>query len=140
MRKFLETPVPKVYAWSSRAQDNVVGAEYIIMEKLPGKQLSIMWADMGIEDRLTITKAIACYQNAWMSVSFNQFGSLYYHKDLKGSTQSLSYTDHHGITVTDHRFAVGPSTARGFSDDGRSTVEFDRGPCKFMISFYRLHN
>lgn len=131
MRKILETPVPKVYAWSSRAQDNVVGAEYIIMEKLPGIQLSILWADMGIEDRLTIAKAIARYQKAWMSVSFNQFGSLYYPEDLDGSTQSLSYTNHHDITVTDPRFAVGPSTARGFSDDGRSNVEFDRGPCKF---------
>ena len=131
MRKILETPVPKVYAWSSRAQDNVVGAEYIIMEKLPGIQLSGVWADMGIEDRLTIAKAIARYQKAWMSVSFNKFGSLYYPEDLDGSTQSLSYTNLHDITVTDPRFAVGPSTARGFSDDGRSNVEFDRGPCKF---------
>lgn len=59
MWKILKTPVPKVYAWSSRAQDNVVGAEYIIMERLPGIQLSVVWADMGIEDRLTIAKAIA---------------------------------------------------------------------------------
>lgn len=131
MRNLLETPVPKVYAWNSRAQDNVVGAEYIIMEKLPGIQLSVVWADMEIEARLTIAKAIARYQKAWMSVSFNQFGSLYFAKDLDGSTRSLSYTHHHDITVTDPRFAVGPSTARGFNDDGRSNVEFDRGPCKF---------
>ncbi|KAL9098523.1 MAG: hypothetical protein Q9163_005834 [Psora crenata] len=128
MRKILETPVPKVYAWSSRVQDNDVGAEYIIMEKLPGIQLSVVWADMGIEDRLAIAKAIAGYQKAWMSVSFNQFGSLYYLEDLDGSTQSLSYTNHDYVTVTDPRFAVGPSTARSFSDNGRSNVEFDRGP------------
>ena len=59
MRNILETPVPKVYAWSSKAQNNVVGAEYIIMEKLPGVQLSVVWADMEIEDRLTVTKAVA---------------------------------------------------------------------------------
>ena len=131
MRNLLETPVPKVYAWSSRAQDNVVGAEYIIMEKLPGIQLSVVWADMEIEARLTIAKAIARYQKAWMSISFNQFGSLYFAEDLDRSTQSLSYTNHQDITVTEPRFAVGPSTARGFNDDGRSNVEFDRGPCKF---------
>ena len=104
----------------------------IIMEKLPSIQLSVVWAQMGIEDRFTVAKAIARYQKAWMSVSFNQFGSLYYPKDLDRSAQSLSYINRHNITVTDPRFAVGPpSTARGFSDDGRSNVQFDRGPCKF---------
>jgi hypothetical protein len=64
MRKVLKTFVSKVYASSSRAQDNVVGAEYIIMGKVPGIQLSVVWAEMGIEDRLIITKAIARYQKA----------------------------------------------------------------------------
>ena len=100
------------------------------MEKVPGIQLSVVWADMGIEDRLAIAKAIAQYQKAWMSISFNRFGSLYYTEDLEGSTQSLSYINHNGITVTDPRFAIGPSTARALNDDGRSNVEFDRGPCK----------
>ena len=100
------------------------------MEKLPGIQLSVVWADMGIEDRLTIAKVMARYQKAWMSVSFNQFGSLYYPEDLDESTQSLAYTNHHDVTVTDPRFAIGPSTARAFNDDRRSNVEFDRGPCK----------
>ena len=130
MRNILETPVPKVYAWSSKAQNNVVGAEYIIMEKLPGVQLSVVWAGMGIEDRLTVTKAVARYQKAWTSVSFKQFGSLYYPEDLDESTHSISYTNHNDITVTDARFAIGPSTARGFSDYKRSNVEFSSGPCK----------
>ncbi|KAL8840496.1 MAG: hypothetical protein Q9176_003822 [Flavoplaca citrina] len=128
IQKILGTPIPKVYAWSSRAQDNPVGAEYIIMEKLPGVQLDVVWAGMKIEDRLTIVKTIAHYQKAWMSCSFNRYGSLYYPGDLDGHTQSPLYTDYQGIPVTNSKFVVGPSTGRGFSDDGRSTVEFDRGP------------
>jgi len=100
------------------------------MEKLPGVQLDVVWAGMNIEDRLTIVKAIARYQKAWMSCSFNQFGSFYYSEDLDGPTQSPLYTNYHGVEVTDSRFAVGPSTGRGFIDDGRLIVEFDRGPCK----------
>ncbi|KAK4169823.1 hypothetical protein QBC43DRAFT_295554 [Cladorrhinum sp. PSN259] len=33
IREVLETPAPKVHAWSSRANDNGVGAEYIIIKK-----------------------------------------------------------------------------------------------------------
>ena len=90
-----------------------------------------MWKGMEIEDRFALTMAIARYQKAWMSVPFNQFGSLYYSEDLDGSTQSLSYTNQHNITVTEPRFAVGPSTGRDLSDYGRSSIECDRGPSKF---------
>ena len=100
------------------------------MEKVPGVQLDFVWAGMGIEDRLTIAKAIARYQKTWTSFSFKKFGSLYYAKDLDGHNQSPLYTDCHGVTITNPRFAVGPSTGRDFSDDGRLAVEFDRGPCK----------
>ncbi len=133
-RNVLKSPVPKVYAWSSRAQDNPVGAEYIIMEKLPGVSLDHVWASMGIGDRFKIAKAIAHYQKAWMSVSFHQFGSLYYAQDLEGHTpQSCLYTDQHGVSIEEPRFAVGPSTGREFVDDGRIAIEFDRGPCKIRI-------
>ena len=126
----LGTPVPKVYAWSSRAQSNAVGAEYVIMEKLPGVPLDTVWAGMEVKDRLTIVKAIARYEKAWMSCTFKQFGSLYYSEDLDGPTQSLLHTDCDGVESKEPRFAVGPSTGRNFNDNGRSMVEFDRGPCK----------
>ena len=100
------------------------------MEKLPGIQLSAVQNSMEIEDRFALTTAIARYQKAWMSVAFNQFGSLYWPEDLDGSTQSLSYINQHNITVTEPRFAVGPSTKWDFSDYGRSNIECDSGPCK----------
>lgn len=132
IRTHLRTPVPKVYAWCSRAQDNPVGAEYIIMEKVAGIQLGAVWDSMGIEDRVAIVTAIAKFQKSWMSTSFTQFGSLYYTDDLQGSKQSLSYTGPNGDTIIDPNFAVGPCMSRSTNDDGRSTIDFDRGPCQYF--------
>ena len=126
-RNVLETPVPKVYAWSSKAQETAVGAEYIIMERLPGIELERVWPDMKIGGRFAVVKAIARYQKSWASVSFEKFGSLYYAEDLDGQTvDGPLYTDQHGVQITDPKFAVGPSTGREFVDDGRATIEFDR--------------
>ena len=99
------------------------------MEKIPGIQLHTVWRGMGIEHRLAIVKAIARYQATWSSFSFSHYGSLYYSEDLRELKQSFSVKGH-GATVIDPKFMIGPSTARVFNDDGRSTVEFDRGPCK----------
>lgn len=104
------------------------------MEKLPGIPLDAVWGGMRIGDRLAIVKAIALYQKAWMSVSFRQFGSLYYSQDLDGLTpQEPLYVDQHGVPIMDPRFTVGPSTGREYVDDGKSVVEFDRGPCKACL-------
>ncbi|MDI1490441.1 MAG: hypothetical protein OHK93_001644 [Ramalina farinacea] len=112
----------------SRADENPVGAEYIVMEKIQGIQLDAVRAEMGIEDRFKIVKAIARLQKTWMTFSFREYGSLYYTEDLHEYFPRPLYTNREGVKVMTSRFAIGPSTGRGFSDDGRSTVEFDRGP------------
>ncbi|KAI2738009.1 hypothetical protein DTO012A8_9992 [Penicillium roqueforti] len=43
LRNVLNLPVPRVYAWSSRAPENPLGAEYIIMEKQSGVVLNDVW-------------------------------------------------------------------------------------------------
>jgi hypothetical protein len=55
--------VPKVYAWNSRAE-NPVGAEYIVMEKAPGIQLSDVWNDMKIGAKMQLRLNLATYQKA----------------------------------------------------------------------------
>jgi hypothetical protein len=131
-REVLGTPLPEVYAWSSRAQETPVGAEFILMEKMNGVELELFLPGMKIQDRLEVVKAIAGYQKSWASVSFEQFGSLYFPEDVGVLTRSpLTYLDHEGRKVNDSRFVVGPSTGREMFDDGRADIEFDRGPCKF---------
>ncbi len=141
VRNVLKTPVPKVFAWSSKAQENPVGAEYIIMEKLPGIELELAWPTMKIEDRLAIVQTIATYQKSWTSISFKKYGGLYYAKDLNtGSDNEVLYTDADGVHVKDSRFAIGPSTGRELIDNRRASVEFDRGPCiSPSPNLYLLH-
>ena len=105
------------------------------MERVAGIPLGAVWHGMGFKDRVAILKTIAEYQKSWMSTGFTQFGSIYYAGDESGSNQSLSYTNPDGAMVTDPKFSFGPSTARCINDDGRATVDFDRGPCSSIISF-----
>ena len=129
VRNVLATPVPRVLAWSSKAQENSVGAEYIIMEKVLGIELEQVWSTMNIKDRFALSKTIAGFQKAWTSVSFKKFGGLYYAKDLVESTgDEPLYVDANGIDIINERFAIGPSTKREWVDNGRATIDFDRGP------------
>ncbi|PWY77778.1 phosphotransferase enzyme family protein [Aspergillus eucalypticola CBS 122712] len=118
VRNKLSTPVPKVLAWSSNASENPVGAGYIIMEKVGGIQLNKVWPRMNIKQRFELAKTIARYQKAWMSN-----GCILVNED--------------GSQFKDDQFAISPSTGRGFLDDGRIDVDFDRGPWDKLYG-YRL--
>lgn len=130
-RNVLGTPVPRILTWNSRAQESAVGAEYIVMEKVSGIELEHVWPSMNIKDRLAIVKTLAGFQKAWTSISFTKFGSLYYAKDLDGTIRKEPlYIDAKGNSVTDGRFAIGPSMGRESYDNGRAAITFDKGPCK----------
>lgn len=70
VRTELGTPLPKVYAWDSRLENNQVGAEYIIMEKVRGIELEQVWHNLLLRERFKIVKTIASCQKAWCSTSF----------------------------------------------------------------------
>ncbi|KAF1850920.1 APH-domain-containing protein [Cucurbitaria berberidis CBS 394.84] len=136
-RNNLGTPIPRVLSWSSKAQENPVGAEYIIMEKVAGTELEQFWPNMAIKDRFTIVKTIAGFQKAWTSVSFKKFGSLYYSNDLDATTEGEElYVDANGVGITDKKFAIGPSTGRESTDNGRATINFDRGPWRSLEAYH----
>lgn len=142
-RNVLATPVPKVLCWSSATHENPARAEYIIIEKVSGTELERVWPSMGIADRFAIVKSIASFQTAWTSLSFKKFGSLYYSNDLKEPVaHGPLYTNANGVEVTDSRFSIGPSTGREFSDDGRATVNIDRGPCgiSYLLEAHQMIN
>lgn len=80
-------------------------------------------------------KTISEYQKAWMSISFTQYGSLYYSSDT-GDTGGCDLVKGDGSVTKAQRSAVGPSTGRDFLDDGRMALELDRGPC--MASYSAL--
>ncbi|PGH13534.1 hypothetical protein AJ80_06284 [Polytolypa hystricis UAMH7299] len=133
MRSVLHAPVPNVLSWSSRRQ-NPVGAEYIIMERSPGVQLRELWDQLDVGVRWKVVQSLAKFQMLWTDVSFPQFGSLYYKHDLM-SARSLVYTNGETSEIVDDRFAIGPSTSRQGTDDGRLSVDFDRGPWNTALEY-----
>lgn len=128
VRNVLGTPVPRVLAWSSKAGENAVGAEYIIIEKVAGVQLSHVWYNMGIEDQFENVKAISGYQKSWLSSSFTKYGSLYYSSDVDSQKECVLIKSD-GTHAKERRFAIRPSIGQEQADHGRLSIDFDRGPC-----------
>jgi hypothetical protein len=107
-----------------------VGAEYIIMQKMPGVQLGQLWSSMKLADKMKLCLSLARYQEAWLSVSFHAFGALYYSQASCPMASEYLYTNEKGDKIRDSRFIIGPVTGRDWSDCGRADLKCDRGPCK----------
>lgn len=69
-RNVLGTPVHKIFHRSSKALETRDGAEYIIMEKVPGAELESIWPSMRIEERFTAVKVIASFLKGWTPIKF----------------------------------------------------------------------
>ncbi|RDW83787.1 aminoglycoside phosphotransferase family protein [Aspergillus mulundensis] len=130
LRNVLDLPVPKVYAWSSRAE-NPVGAEYILMEKQHGVMLSEVWGALKGKHRAQLVLQVVDFENILAATKFPGYGSLYYKEDLPSSADMLSsslYVDNTGKEVQSTNFAIGPTNHRAFFDFGKGSLDIDRGP------------
>ncbi|KAK2777918.1 Phosphotransferase enzyme [Onygenales sp. PD_12] len=137
VRNVLGIPAPKILAWSSRRDDNPVQAEYIIMEKVTGKELSHVWDTLSGKQKYSIVQQIVQFEQKFASTRFAAFGSIYYADDLSPGESSRSahlYTDANG-PLTNSKFAVGPTNNRMYFDDGRSDVAIDRGPWESVLDY-----
>lgn len=126
-RTVLDTPTPRVYAWNSKAKENPVGAEFIVMEKAEGVPLSQAWSGMNLSQKLQILLAMTSFQNRWLGVTFSHYGSLYYAEDVQ-PPERFYYVENKN-TIKDSRFTVGPITGRDWCDADRLCLNIDRGPC-----------
>lgn len=103
------------------------------MEKISGIQLDQVWPTMNINDKFAVVKSLNRYQKSWLSASFPYVGALYFAQDIeKGSCLDCEYQNHDEERIKDPGYVIGPCTGRDFSDDGRSSLVFDRGPCKLF--------
>ncbi|GAB1217885.1 hypothetical protein ATERTT37_007128 [Aspergillus terreus] len=127
VRNILNVPAPKVYAFSSSA-DNPVGAEYIIMERSQGVELSKHWDEIRGPAKFEIVKQLVQFEKSLSSSHFPMYGTLYYAKDLPGVSPGpiIQFTSENAAIKP--VFAAGPTTNRTFFDDGRDAVSVDRGP------------
>ncbi|KAI6137239.1 hypothetical protein F5141DRAFT_75254 [Pisolithus sp. B1] len=71
-----QIPVPQVYAWNSDAS-NSVGAEYIIMQKMPGVSANTKWDTLSMSVKERTVSQVTEYLKAMFALRFDRAGSLY---------------------------------------------------------------
>ncbi|KAK2740936.1 Phosphotransferase enzyme [Myotisia sp. PD_48] len=117
-------PVPKVLAWSSRASENPVGAEYVIMEKAPGTPLSEVWPLISDSEKSDIVRSFVNLDIKLLSHPLRGIGALYYPNDIPSTAQipALPPKDY------DDRWVLGPTNDQLFFLRGKGELTLDRGP------------
>lgn len=108
------------------------------MERSEGVELGKIWHDVPWEEKLEIVRTLVGYEKAFVSASFPMYGSLYHAKDLPSPSPS-QFLDSVNSIGKEEAFVVGPTTNRAFFDQGRDSVEVDRGPCKFPYLYRHAH-
>ncbi|KAI9693396.1 MAG: hypothetical protein M1820_009325 [Bogoriella megaspora] len=137
MRNVLNTPVPEVYSWSSRADDNPVGIEYIIMEKARGIPLVVVWDDLPAAAKAKILAAVSKIHKSWLSLTFSRYGALYYSHDVDEPSSDCLYINDKGERINNPRFSIGRASGRSWVDVGRARVSYDRGPWQSATEYCR---
>ncbi|KKZ65771.1 hypothetical protein EMCG_08420 [[Emmonsia] crescens] len=136
-RTVLRIPVPQIYSWSAHI-DNPVGAEYIIMEEAAGTKLEDVWDKLPLEDRIVIMKDLVLIENKLLSVSFSNYGNLYYSSEPMSGTSAAEVMNDASPEVKSDvkkRFSIGPVVDRDFWSKERSVMNIDRGPWKLAQDY-----
>lgn len=134
VRNNLGVPVPTVLAWSSTAETNGVGAEFILMETAPGVQLSTIWKDLDIRQRKTIVNSLIGVEQKLLAVNFSKYGSLYYKTSIPETSRAAHlYADPSMEDASSSKFCIGPVANRSYHEDERATLNLDRGPCASQL-------
>jgi hypothetical protein len=102
------------------------------MERSGGVELGKIWDKLSWEERLEVVRTLVGYEKAFVSATFPMYGSLYCAKDVPSPSPS-QYGDSVRSTENGEAFVVGPPTKRAFFDQGRDSVEVNRGPCKLEV-------
>ncbi|RAH65658.1 phosphotransferase family protein [Aspergillus aculeatinus CBS 121060] len=128
LRTILGLPVPKVLAWSSAVDStNRVGAEYIIMEYAPGKNLADVWTDMDLECKVRTMEDISRYS------------CLFYRKDAPpGSHPAIvegGNLSHELKQKIAERFSIGRIVDTAFWGKGRGDMDIYRGPWASAVDY-----
>ncbi|KAF9232906.1 hypothetical protein BU15DRAFT_90536 [Melanogaster broomeanus] len=129
LRRRLAFPIPRVLAWSSRAQSTDVGAEFILMEKASGCLLSDLWGSLSRSERGMFAKTLGECERRLLELDFTHYGSLYYKSDVPASMRAPTLLE--GISPDDELnsvFCIGPIARRDFWEAERGTMDIDRGP------------
>ncbi|KAL9601964.1 MAG: hypothetical protein Q9219_002188 [cf. Caloplaca sp. 3 TL-2023] len=140
LRNILGIPVPRIIKWSSRelASSNPVGAEYMLMERMPGRQLSDVWPNMSQAQRFGLVKSVVEIEKKLMGAKFSRYGSIFYRNDRTNDPQAVESTILAAPEGKDtSRFTLGPVVHPVFWIDEKSELDIDRGPWNTAEEYFR---
>lgn len=129
-REHLKIPVPKVLA-SSRRRDHYkdIGAEFIILEKVPGVPLHRRIDSLNGDDALPFINAFLGVERQISGLSFSQIGSLYFKEDVAPELQNRPlYAVGNSDDAASEKYRIGPTVQREFWRGERRHMKIDRGP------------
>ncbi|KAF9639111.1 hypothetical protein BFW01_g10008 [Lasiodiplodia theobromae] len=138
-RSTLKLPAPKVLDWNSRlGSENPVGAEYILMQKLPGVPFDTVndSEEFGRHHLLALAKQIFELEKSLLGMTFRNIGSIYYKGDVT-SSKDFVYSTPEGEEINDSRFVIGPLMGPQWVSNGRCTLECDRGPWTSAVEYLK---
>ncbi|SMQ48484.1 unnamed protein product [Zymoseptoria tritici ST99CH_3D7] len=75
VRQHTSIRVPDIYFINCNPQ-HVVGAAFVLMEKLPGRHLYCFWEKLGLKHKLAVVEAIAGVLAQLMKLEFDTIGSM----------------------------------------------------------------
>ncbi|KAF1917508.1 kinase-like domain-containing protein [Ampelomyces quisqualis] len=113
-------PTPRVLGYS--VEDNAVGSEYILMEKLPGRPIGDAWFDLSEQERIKVLIQIVQLETKLFMMDLPASGSIYYARDLPPSTPKID------IPGSDIGLCIGPYAALRWWFGERGDLDIDRGP------------
>jgi len=120
--------VPRVLSWSF-STENAIGAEYIIMDAMPGVVLKDVWNGMKVSQHLECIKTLGYMSKELASLKFPHYGSLYLNTDRPQGAISLY-----------DKFCIGPLCVRqhwGYPEPLSVEAHIgSQGPCQYSIVFH----
>lgn len=118
-------PTPQVLGYS--VNDNPVGAEYILMEKLPGRPIGDAWFDLSEQQRHKVILQIVRLEKKLFTIKLPASGSIYYTRDLSPGIPRID------LAGPDSGLCIGPYAALHWWVGQRGNLDIDRGPRKYQI-------
>jgi len=111
---------PRVLGYN--VDENPVGSEYMIMEKLSGRPIGDSWFELSEEQRLQVLHDIVQLESKLFNIHLPASGSIYYAQDLDSNTAKVNVPGSSG------KFCIGPYAGLRWWFEKRSELKLDRGP------------
>lgn len=111
-------PVPTIYAYDSSGS-NKLGLEWMLMEKVGGRELHEVWSDWDYDAKLRLSETVALWTSQLLHITSDNIGSVY--------MRSVGEQE---------EFYVGQSVHCLFSGDRRLWYDIPRGPFDNLEEFF----